>query len=145
LLRGKTRFWHWHSLDPIGLVYLKPRKVRIEEALLDELSPLGPFIAIGRPGEFAPRIGARRVYVSDDEWRAEIADWSKRACLIIVIPGLTAGVEWELEHISRNGYLSKTVILLPPSSNAEAARRVPICKPRLVLASPRLILRNCAP
>jgi hypothetical protein len=43
-----------------------------EEQLAMVMNEIGPFIAIGRPGEQWPELGAARMYVGDDEWQATI-------------------------------------------------------------------------
>jgi hypothetical protein len=38
-----------------------------EEQLVEALKPAGPVVAVGRPGERLPPVGARRIYLVDDE------------------------------------------------------------------------------
>ena len=47
-----------------------------EEQLAMVMNEIGPFIAIGRPGEQWPELGAARMYVGDDEWQATINNLS---------------------------------------------------------------------
>lgn len=72
-----------------------------EQGFHDALRPLGEFIAIGRPRERLRPIGASRVYVGDD-WKQEIASYAARAKLVILRPGETEGIQWEVEHALSN-------------------------------------------
>ena len=40
-----------------------------EEQLAEALKDVGPFVAIGKPGEKLPQLGASRMYLQDSEWR----------------------------------------------------------------------------
>jgi hypothetical protein len=66
-----------------------------EQGFKDALSPLGDFIACGRPGERLQPVGASRVYVKDD-WRREISEYMARARLVIVRPGDSPSIRWEV-------------------------------------------------
>ena len=46
----------------------------IEQELAGIMSRVGPVVAIGRPGEPLPQLGAARLYVGDDEWRGTITN-----------------------------------------------------------------------
>ncbi|MEL6317437.1 MAG: hypothetical protein AAFR16_07335, partial [Pseudomonadota bacterium] len=98
-------------------------RVRLEAAIADELARLGPFIAVGQPGETLPALGAARAYFSDDEWRDAVRDWIAKARLIVVIAGTTRWVAWELEQIQAAGKLDATVLLIPPRRGDDAETR----------------------
>ncbi|MGH8772284.1 MAG: hypothetical protein ACREV2_14080, partial [Burkholderiales bacterium] len=102
---------------------LRGRK-RLEAAIADELARLGPFIAIGRPGEKLPQLGAARTYFRDEEWQAAVSDWIARARLIVMIAGHTPWVQWELREVARAGQLGKLLLLLPPGDTADRKRRL---------------------
>jgi len=97
---------------------------RLEAAIADELSCLGPFIAIGQPGERLPRLGAARAYFGDDEWQSAVVDWIARARLIVMIAGRTPWVQWELRQIVRAGQLGKLLLLLPPGPVEDRRHRI---------------------
>jgi hypothetical protein len=86
---------------------------RMEESIADQLRRFGPLIAIGKPGEVLPELGASRNYYSDEEWRAAALGLMQDALLIVVIAGITAGLRWELEAIARIGHQAKLLILMP--------------------------------
>ncbi len=58
----------------------------------------GPVVAIGKPGERLPELGAARKYVDDDHWRDTITDLMARAALVVVRAGDTANLWWEIEQ-----------------------------------------------
>jgi hypothetical protein len=84
-----------------------------EEQLALAMNELGPFIAIGRPYDPLPKLGAARVRVSDDQWQAKVAEWMKRAGLVVLRLGMTEGIEWETAHIGEHVSPEKIVLLLP--------------------------------
>jgi TM2 domain-containing membrane protein YozV len=69
------------------------------------LERVGPVIAIGKPGEKLPQLGAARLYVSDDEWRAVVGKLMNDAALVVIRAGETANLWWEVQealtHLSR--------------------------------------------
>jgi hypothetical protein len=71
-----------------------------EEALARALGGIGPFIAIGQPNEWLPKLGAYRIYRGDHEWQYTVRDLLKRASLVIVRVGYTPGLLWELKTIA---------------------------------------------
>lgn len=82
-----------------------------EEQLVRALTPIGPVIAIGKPGESLPLAGAHRLYVTDDRWQAEVASLMQRARLIVIRSGLTPGLAWELDTVLRLDTPSKLMLL----------------------------------
>jgi transposase len=56
----------------------------------------GPFVAIGRPGEELPALGAYRTYVQHEAWQEEGRDLLSAAQLVLIRLGMTEGVLWEL-------------------------------------------------
>lgn len=69
-----------------------------EQELTDILDHLGPVIAIGKPGEPLPELGAARLYVSHEMWQAKVLALMQQASLIVVRIGASAGVLWEIER-----------------------------------------------
>jgi hypothetical protein len=96
---------------------------RLEERLAGTVAPIGPFIAIGAPGEPLPQLGAARVYLTTDTWQSSVIESMDRAQLIVTVAGQTPSVRWELNTIlSRNAW-PKLVVLLPPSTQEDHAAR----------------------
>lgn len=46
-----------------------------------------------------PPLGATRVYFSDDEWQAGVANLSKNCVRVILRPGPSNAIVWEVEHL----------------------------------------------
>jgi hypothetical protein len=90
-------------------------RIPFEPIVHRQLRAFGPLIAIGRPGEKQPVLGASRKYVSNDDWRVQVLAWLEQARMIVVIAGYTDGIQWELEQIALKGYTRKVLVLLPPT------------------------------
>jgi len=70
-----------------------------EQELADLLDSVGPLVAIGKPGESLPELGAARLYVGHDRWQAEVLQLIGRSALVVLRLGESAGVLWELEQV----------------------------------------------
>jgi hypothetical protein len=94
-----TDLAHTDSRDPV--VYFRPftadaalagvprstlttSVVTIEEQLAGVLSEVGPVVAIGRPGEALPTLGAARTYTSDEHWQPEVRSLLSRCRLAVL-------------------------------------------------------------
>jgi hypothetical protein len=91
-----------------------------EEQLVQALDEIGRVVAIGKPGERLPRLGAQRIYVEDADWQQQIRSWFTRAALVViqVPPKPTEGVTWEIEQSLRVVALDRLVFLV--SQNARS-------------------------
>ena len=69
-----------------------------EQELALTLQRIGPVVAIGKPGERLPELGAARLYAGDDEWRGVVEDLLHRARLVVLKVGATANLWWEAER-----------------------------------------------
>ena len=49
-----------------------------EEQIAQVMSEFGPFVAIGRPGEQLPQLGAARMYATAETWQGVILDLLRR-------------------------------------------------------------------
>jgi TM2 domain-containing membrane protein YozV len=79
--------------------------ISAEQELAMIMNRVGPVVAIGKPGESLPELGAARLYVGDDEWQAKITDLMKQARLVVIRAGATANLWWEIDQCAK---------LLPP-------------------------------
>ena len=70
-----------------------------EQRVAAQMNRLGPLIAIGRPGEKLPALGAARFYVSDELWQAKVADVVRASQLVIWTTGVSEGLRWEISHL----------------------------------------------
>ena len=89
--------------------------ITFEEALTEVLQTAGPVIAIGRPGESLPPLGASRTYVSDNEWQIKVHDLAASSSYLVIIMDKTDGVQWEIEHIVPLFSKRKVLIVFPPT------------------------------
>ncbi len=85
-----------------------------EQALTRIAGKCGPVIAIGRPGEALPSLGAARFYVSHQLWQQKVADVVEVAPLTIWASGTTPGLQWELTHLIRSSRPEKLILWAHP-------------------------------
>lgn len=85
-----------------------------EQKATAPLRKLGPVITIGRPGEKLPLLGAARFYVSEELWRAKVADVVKASQLVLWATGITEGLRWEISHLIENLAPEKLVLWAHP-------------------------------
>jgi hypothetical protein len=87
-----------------------------EEQLSSVFSVIGPFIAIGKPGEKLPELGAARTYVNDDQWQDVIAQEMARAALVVLRVGDTEGLSWEVLTATQQVKPERLVLLVPANA-----------------------------
>jgi hypothetical protein len=86
-----------------------------EQVVTKELRRCGPVIAIGRPGEGLPALGAARFYVTNERWKEKVADIVKVAELVVWATGTTEGLRWEISHLIESLPPEKLVLWAHPS------------------------------
>jgi len=69
-----------------------------EQELAFILERIGPVIAIGKPGEPLPELGAARLYVAHEHWQQTVIGLLRRAAVVAIRVGASAGVRWEIER-----------------------------------------------
>ena len=84
----------------------------LEKRLSNHFMKFGPFIAIARPGEIVPQLGAARALLSDDKWQETVLNWINEAQLIVMYSGKTHWVKWELERIIQCGRVPRLILLI---------------------------------
>jgi hypothetical protein len=85
-----------------------------EQTLTREMRKVGPVIAIGRPGEALPALGAARFYVSHERWKEKVADVVRVAELVVWATGVTEGLRWEISHLMESLPPEKLVLWAHP-------------------------------
>ena len=78
-------------------------------------------IAIGKPGERLPELGAARLYASHESWQQTVLDMLRRSSLILARVGASPGVQWELDQVLSLAQRSKVLILVLGSPKDQAA------------------------
>lgn len=84
-------------IDPTYTITYQVVPGRYEDRLVSALTPLGPVVALGRPGEQDPQLGAARLYVKDEHWRRAITYLMKRSTAVVAVVGGSPGLWWEIE------------------------------------------------
>jgi hypothetical protein len=83
-----------------------------EELIVSLIDPLGPVVAVGKPGERVPPVGAARLYLGD-EWRDVVRDYMKRSQLVILFAGSTTHFAWEIGQLFRQDPFVPIFLFLP--------------------------------
>jgi hypothetical protein len=91
-----------------------------EEYWTTALTKIGPPVAIGTPGK-RPFRGAARIYVSDDRWQETVRELAAEAALVVILGGVTQGLQGEVTYVTHSLPRSKVIFLLPNDPDAFAA------------------------
>ncbi|MGW3712218.1 hypothetical protein ACWDN6_18990 [Streptomyces albogriseolus] len=83
-----------------------------EDFVLGQFSGLGEVVAVGRPGEELPLLGARRGYLPLEDWKAPVSALLQGAhtVLLSVAPG--PGTEWEFTEALRTVAPERLVLMV---------------------------------
>jgi hypothetical protein len=68
-----------------------------EANLASVMEEVGPFVAIGRPGDKLPPAGAARRYLKYEDWQQVVREEMSRSRAVVVQAGATGGLLWEIE------------------------------------------------
>ena len=74
--------------------------VNKEQNFQDAFTSLGRFIAFGKPHEWLRPLGASRVYAGTG-WKREIKQLMSQARVVIVRPGESKSIRWEIRQVRR--------------------------------------------
>jgi len=85
---------------------------KLEDTLVEAFRSTLPVVALGKPGE---TFGVGRILVDEDSWQKAASELMQRASLLICLPSSRPGSHWEMNQITLNHYLSKTVFIMPPN------------------------------
>jgi hypothetical protein len=72
------------------------RRHTYEEQMAETAKCVGPVVAIGRPGEQLPELGAARLYLGDSQWKAKVRELMEKSRLVIIRMGASPGLQWEI-------------------------------------------------
>jgi hypothetical protein len=84
-----------------------------EEQIEHAMNEIGPFVAIGRPGEDLPELEAARIYRKGEDWQSWVTRMIGSAQLIILRAGTTEGFWWEVRQVAALAKPERVVFLLP--------------------------------
>lgn len=93
-----------------------------EEELIGALNSLGPVIAVGRPGERLPHLGAARLYLPGDDWQSGVLRLMELSQFIVLRLGDGEGVWWEVDQARATQPPGKLILLIPSGRPDLAAR-----------------------
>ena len=94
-------------------VTVPPIGFREQDALGYVFRKVGPYIALGKPGEKIPELGSSKIYVPNESWQTTIRDFFEKSRLIIFRAGKTEGLKWELKELVQSVKPQKIVMILP--------------------------------
>jgi TM2 domain-containing membrane protein YozV len=100
LMHRLTASWQWTAA------------VTPEQELAMILNRAGPVIAIGKPGEELPELGAARLYVDDAGWQVKVTELLAQARLVVIRSGATASLRWELDQAAERVPRSRLLLVL---------------------------------
>jgi hypothetical protein len=92
------------------------RELPFEDELADMLRRYGPFVAIGNDDDKVFTFGASRVELKDDEWQPVVLRWMAASMMIVMIPGRTEGLRWEIENVIAGNHVPRLLVFFPPRS-----------------------------
>jgi hypothetical protein len=102
-----------------------PRSRRFEELIAETVWPFGKMLAIGRPGEVLPQLGALRISTDNSGWQSMVNNLITRATHVLIAVGISSGIKWEFRQfedgISR---LNLSLIMLPEEGSVAATWRI---------------------
>jgi hypothetical protein len=90
----------------------------VEWALCDVMEDVGPFVAVGRPRDTLPPLGASRSYRKNEDWQDYVRGLLDRAALVVMLAGKTRGLQWELSQCSTRLSPERLVVLVPSDRQA---------------------------
>jgi hypothetical protein len=102
----------------VGLVNVHTR----EEQLVGALGAFGPVIAVGRPGEPLPHLGAARFYLPFHDWQPGVLRLMELSQLIVLRLGEGDGLWWEVDQATTTQPAAKLVLLVPGERDGLAER-----------------------
>jgi hypothetical protein len=88
-----------------------------EEMLVRVFCDCGPVVAIGRPGEMIPPIGAARQWLSNDTWKRHIEELLSQCRVVVMVLGEIRpndGLSWEVQKVFESSNIEKLIIVVPP-------------------------------
>ncbi|WP_443295014.1 hypothetical protein [Streptomyces sp. GDS52] len=100
-----------------------------EEQLAKEVLPFGTMVALGRPNDRLPQVGAARHSPSDLQWQEEVLTVLDRATLVLLVCGPGRNLRWEVEQVVARDRPERLVLIGVPSRGRCGRRRRPRGRP----------------
>ena len=96
--------------------WLYQRDVSFEESLCLGLGQIGPVLAIGRPGDSLPHLGASRLFVSEREWQQKVLELMDKAQLVCLVVGSSSGLLWEFSQMATGLCRNRLLLVCIPEA-----------------------------
>ena len=84
-----------------------------EQELAAVMLEIGPFIALGEPGEAFPDPGAARLYVAHQGWQSKVEQLMSRAGLVVARIGNSESFWWEMSTAVEIMKAERLLLLVP--------------------------------
>jgi hypothetical protein len=110
-----------------GASETNPFSRRFEELIAETVWPYAKMVAIGRPGEVLPRLGALRILAdpSSEGWHKEVQRLLAAARHVWIAVGISSGLKWEFSQFEAGaGRLKLSLIILPEQGSVGATWRL---------------------
>lgn len=88
-------------------------RLSYEQILAFAFRKLGPVIAIGKPEERLPELGALREYVEEDRWKKRVTELAAKSRLVVMQIGTSDGLIWELGRLVNRFKPEKLILAVP--------------------------------
>jgi hypothetical protein len=98
-------------------------KIGFEEVVADHLFQYGPVVAIGRPDDKVPSLGASRDYLDEGAWQDRVDHLIREARAIVMTADFSSGLMWELGKIVELDVTRKLIVIAPPIPTDQLAIR----------------------
>ncbi|WP_194236266.1 hypothetical protein [Streptomyces acidicola] len=83
-----------------------------EQQLREAVAPFGTMVALGRPKDRLPQVGAGRHYSSDEGWQAQVLAALERAALVLLACGPGRNLRWEVEQVVARDQPERLVLIV---------------------------------
>lgn len=102
----------WVPLLPL-LQWGNEQAVTVEDYLTGAIEQtLGPFVALGNPADYLQPLGAAREYAEDLDWQERFLSLARQSQAILLLPGQSANLEWELATLRSLGLATKLFVIV---------------------------------
>jgi len=101
-----------------------------EEQLALAFNHIGPFVAIARPGDELPQLGAARLSFATEQWQERVLMLLGRAQLVVLHLGSTEGFWWEVDAVLAQADLRHVLFFVPLGGGSTYQRLADLVRTR---------------
>lgn len=115
----------WIPLLPL-VQWGNEQAVSVEDYLTGDIEQtLGPFVALGNPTDYLQPLGAAREYAEDLDWQERFLSLARQAQAILLVPGQSANLAWELATLLNHGLATKLFVIVGTETFPTTSFRFP--------------------